>query len=171
MTEPTIRRQRRGDLAHLRRAFVELQEVERSIHDSRVPGAQIAVAYVEWMQKQVAERSGEVFVAEAGAIFQGFVACWVDRTSHIIETPEANLFGYISDICVMPEWRGRGIAGRLLSAAEAHLAGQGVTRVRIGALAGNEAALSAYQKHGFALYEILLEKRVESAGPLACEDL
>ena len=164
MTKPTIRPQREADQANLRRAFVELQEFERSLHDSRLPGAEIAIPYVEWMQNQVADRSGEVFVAEVDGVFQGFVACWVDRNSHIIETPDLNVFGFISDICVMPDWRGRGIAARLLSAAEAHLAGRGVTRVRIGALATNEPALSAYRKHGFVPYEILFEKRGKPTG-------
>jgi ribosomal protein S18 acetylase RimI-like enzyme len=163
MTEPTIRPQRQADQANLHRAFIELQEVERSFHDSRRRGGDIAKPYFDWMQEQVADRNGAVFVAEANGVFQGFVACWVERNSHIIETPDSNVFGLISDICVMPEWRGRGIATSLLSTAEAHLASQGVVRVRIGALAMNEPAISAYLKQGFAPYEILLEKRVEPA--------
>ena len=164
MTTPTIRPQLPADQAALRQAFIELQEVERALHDSRRPGPEIATAYIAWMEQQVAENRGEVFVAEADGAFLGFVACWVERNSDIIETPDSNVFGYISDICVMPQWRGRGIAAALLSAAEAHLAGSGVARIRLGALAGNRAALSAYRKQGFAPYEIVLEKRVAPPG-------
>jgi ribosomal protein S18 acetylase RimI-like enzyme len=160
MTQPMIRLQRDGDRADLHQAFVVLQEVERALHDSRRPGAAIATAYLDWMQRQVATHNGAVFVAETDGAFQGFVACWVAKNDHIIETPDSNVFGYIADICVLPAWRGRGIAAPLLAAAEAHLAQEGVTRLRIGALAMNDAALSAYRKHGFAPYEVVLEKRV-----------
>ena len=81
MTKPTIRPQRDADQANLRRAFVELQEFERLLHDSRLPGAEIAIPYVEWMQKQVADRSGEVFVAEADGVFQG-LSCTADAPAH-----------------------------------------------------------------------------------------
>jgi ribosomal protein S18 acetylase RimI-like enzyme len=86
-----------------------LQEFERSLHDSRLPGAEIAIPSVQWMQKQVADQSGELFVAEADGVFQGFVTSWVNRKNYIIEKPDSNAFGFISDICVMRDWRGRGI--------------------------------------------------------------
>jgi hypothetical protein len=49
-----------------------LQEFERSLHDSRLPGAEIAIPSVQWMQKQVADQRGELFVAEADGVFQGY---------------------------------------------------------------------------------------------------
>lgn len=161
MRVPTIRSYRDEDRASLRQAFVALQEAERALHDSRLPGADIATPYLDWMQTRVATRDGAILVAETDGVFQGFVACWVMHTDHIIETLESNRHGYVSDICVLADWRGQGIAAHLLAAAETHLARQGVTRVRIGSLAANQSALSAYRKHGFAPYEVVLEKRLE----------
>jgi GNAT superfamily N-acetyltransferase len=65
-------------------------------------------------------------------------------------------------VYVRPEFRGQGIAGRLLQAAEAHLRATGMRRMRIGLLTNNSSALRAYQKHGFEPYETVLEKRLQT---------
>jgi hypothetical protein len=39
------------------------------------------------------------------------VSSWVDRKNYIIEKPDSNAFGFISDICIMPDWRGQVSAG------------------------------------------------------------
>jgi len=125
-----------------------------------MPGEEVADRYLAWLWHRVRQQAGAIFVAEEGAVFQGFLACWIVREDHIIETPDPNRFGFISDICVLREARGRGIAHWLLTAAEQHLGARGVARLRLGALAGNTAAQSAYAKFGFAPYEIVFEKRL-----------
>ena len=157
----TIRHARDSDIADLRRAFIELQEVERSLHDSRVPGEEVADRYLEWLAARVRENCGAIFVADEDGIFRGFIAGWIANDDHLIETADSNRFGFISDLCVLKEARGRGVAQQLLAAAEQHLAHYGVARLRIGALAGNVAARAAYVKYGFSPYEIVFEKRAE----------
>lgn len=159
-----IRQARASDSIDLRRAFIELQDVERALHDSRLPGDAVADAYLEWLWDRVRQDAGSLLVAEEDDVFRGFLACWVVHDDHLIETPDSNRFGLVSDICVLSEARGRGIAHLLLAAAERHLAGQGVTRLRLSALAGNAAAQSAYRKYGFAPYEIVFEKRIGRGG-------
>jgi ribosomal protein S18 acetylase RimI-like enzyme len=117
----------------------------------------VANAYLDWMLRQ-AEASGAVFVAEANRIFVGFVAGWVEETENIGETPDSNRVGYIADIFVMPEFRGRQIASQLLERIERHLGGFGVARMRITSLAANKSARAAYEHAGFAQYEIVYEK-------------
>lgn len=53
----------------------------------------------------------------------------------LAETADSNRSGYISDICVLPAYRGRGIVGHLLRAAEQRLARPGINRLRITSLA------------------------------------
>jgi ribosomal protein S18 acetylase RimI-like enzyme len=158
-----IRQARASDSVDLRRAFIELQEVERTLHDSRLPGEAVADAYLEWLAEQARENGGAIFVAQEDGIFRGFIAGWIVEDDHLIETPDSNRFGFISDLCVLAEARSRGIAQQLLAAAERHLACHGVRRLRIGALAGNAAARAAYLKYGFSPYEIVFEKRVAGA--------
>jgi hypothetical protein len=99
MNELAIRSAVPSDWSHLRRAVIELQEYERRLHLTRLPGEQIADAYLTWMQQQVA-KDGAVLVAEIKGAFVGFVAGWIEEEDHIAETPDSNRFGYISDICV-----------------------------------------------------------------------
>jgi GNAT superfamily N-acetyltransferase len=145
------------DHPDLRRAIVELQEHERRLHATRLPGETIADAYLVWMLAQAAN-AGAVFIAEVDGAFAGFAGGWIVEESHIAETPESNRFGLVSDVCVLPPYRGRRIASKLVGALEAHFAGVGVSRVRIGALATNRAARASHERSGFSPYEIIFEK-------------
>lgn len=161
MPEVTIRRARQDDRATLRAAFADMQDYERVLHDTRRPGAEVAHRYLDCLEGRVAARGGVILVAEAAqSHFAGFAACWVQQDDAIAETENSNRFGYVSDTYVAPDWRGRGVAGRLLAAIEAHLRTTGVSRMRIGVLANNDSAVRAYRKHGFDPYEMMLEKRL-----------
>jgi ribosomal protein S18 acetylase RimI-like enzyme len=91
-------------------------------------------------------------------VFAGFAAGWIVQENVIEETPDSNRFGYVSDVCVPPAFRGRGIAARLLEALEARLSLSGVARIRLSTLAANQAARAAYERSGYAPYEIVYEK-------------
>jgi ribosomal protein S18 acetylase RimI-like enzyme len=145
----TIRPATASDRPLLRRGIIELQDHERRLHASRLPGEQIADAYLAWIEQRAAD-SGAVLVAETQAIFVGFAAGWVEQDDNIAESSDSNRFGYISDISVMPAYRGQRIALRLLDKLEKHL--------RIACLATNAAARAAYERGGFVPYEIIYEK-------------
>ena len=148
-----------ADHAALKAAIVDLQEYERALHDSRRPGITIADAYVADLVQRVAERQGLLAVAESGGSFAGYAAGWIQQDDTLAQTEDANRYGYIFDCYVIPASRGLGIAGHLLAALEKHLWQQNVTRIRIGSLATNLAALQAYRRQGFIPYEMVLEKR------------
>jgi ribosomal protein S18 acetylase RimI-like enzyme len=95
------------------------------------------------------ETQGAVLVAESNGTFAGFVAGWIEETENVGETPDSNRVGYISDICVMPDFRGRRLATRLLSRIEQHLGRAGVTRLRINSLAANQSARTSFEHAGF----------------------
>jgi GNAT superfamily N-acetyltransferase len=159
-----IRHATPSDRPQLRRAIVELQDYERLRHPTRLPGDQIADAYLDWMQRQ-AESQGAVLVAEHDGRFAGFVAGLVVETTNIAETPDSNRFGLISDICVMPVFRGQRIATLLLDAMGQYLGRAGVTRLRITGLAMNTSAQASYQHAGFVPHEVLYEKLMGAALP------
>ena len=148
-----------ADSDRLVEAVIDEQEYERKLHDSRLPGAAIAVAYLRQIEKSAVQNDGSIWVAELDGVFAGFAACWVEHECNVAETADSNRFGYIADTYVIPRLRGRGVVAHLLAAAEAHLRALGVRRIRIGALAANASALRAYAKHGFEAYEVVMEKR------------
>ncbi len=153
----TIRAAAPSDRPQLRRAVIELQDHESRLHPSRLPGDQVADAYLAWMEKRAAEH-GAVLIAEIDGAFAGFVAGWIEEESHIEETQDSNRFGYVSDIRVLPTFRGRRIASQLLDAVERRLRREGVTRVRLFTLAANRAARASYERSGYAAYEVVYEK-------------
>lgn len=157
----TIRPAIPTDRPHLHQAIVELQDYERLLHATRLPGEQIADGYLDWMQRQ-ADAAGTVLVAESGDTFVGFVAGWIEETESIAETPDSNRFGYISDICVMPPFRGKQIAAQLLGGIEQYLRRAGVVRLRINTLAVNTSAWASYERAGYAPYEVLYEKLIDA---------
>jgi len=160
LAEPVIRPYRSVDYASVLRGMHDLQDYESALHPSRRPAAEVAEAYLARLVRRVAERSGAIFVAESAGTVIGFIACYVKDTESLIETAEFSRYGYVSDLDIAAEWRGRGLARHLLAAAERHLAQRGVTRLRIGVLAANIAAQRAYAKYGFAPYESELEKPI-----------
>jgi len=149
------------DLPNLRLAMVELQEHERRLAVTRLPGDQIADAYLARLQREASEKQGAIFIVESEGVFAGFAAGWIIERDHIPETADSNRFGYLSDICVMPASRRKRLAHRLLAAMERHFASLGVTRFRLFALAANGPARATYERAGFAPYEILYEKLVD----------
>ena len=163
---PSVRLALPSDRLALRGAIVELHEEERRLHDSRLPGEETADAYLVWMLAEAA-RDGAVFVAEAGGVFAGFAAGWIVHENVLEETADSNRFGYISDVCVLPAFRGRRIAARLVEALEARLSLKSVKRIRLSALAANKAARAAYERSGFAPFEIAYEKAVAEPSQLS----
>jgi ribosomal protein S18 acetylase RimI-like enzyme len=166
LNAPSVRLAQTSDRLALRAAIIELHEAERRLHDSRLPGEETADAYLVWMLGEAA-REGAVFVVEAGGVFAGFAAGWIVQESVIEETPDSNRFGYVSDVCVLPAFRGRRFAGRLLEALEARLSLTGVTRIRLSTLAANMAARASYERSGYVPYEIVYEKAARAPNILA----
>ena len=156
MSKVVVRLATPADLPNLRSAMVELQEHERRLAATRLPGEQIADPYLARLLRETAEKRGAIFVVESDGVFAGFAAGWIIERDHIPESEDSNRFGYLSDICVMPAFRGKRIAHRLLAAMERHFARAGATRFRLFALAANTQARASYEGAGFAPYEILM---------------
>ena len=128
---------------------------------TRLPGELVADAYLEWLQRHADTAAGTMLVAESDSAFVAFVVGWIEVADIITETPDSNRFGYVSDLCVVPAFRGQRIAEQLLTAIERHFRQAGVVRIRINALAANRSARVSYERAGYAPYEVLHEKVLE----------
>jgi len=160
---PIVRPYRDADRSAVMEALVGIQEYERDLHDTRLPGPEMAEPYFKRLRGSVAGQSGAIFVAESAGEFAGFLACFVVEDDNPAETADSNRFGYVSDLYVVPKRRKAGVAQSLLAAAERHLATTGVTRLRVGVMAANRPAQRTYEIYGFALYEAIYEKRMGAA--------
>lgn len=155
-----IRPYREQDRALVCALINALQEAERVMEANRAHWPDGGLTYGDWTLREVAENKGAIFIAETengNAI--GLLSCWrAEDPSDITVVPEARVHLYVSDLVVLPDWRGRGIAGALLAEAEKHGRTLGLAQMTIGVLAVNEAARRAYTKAGFEYYEMLLRK-------------
>jgi ribosomal protein S18 acetylase RimI-like enzyme len=147
-----------ADVADLRRGLIALQEYECALHDTRLSAQAVADPYLTWMLRQVAAQDGLCLVGRQAKEFFGFVAGWIERADNPAETEDSTTFGYISDICILPKWRGRRLSAPLLQAMEQHFQSKSVRRLRISTLAANQRALAAYKSAGYSPYEMTLEK-------------
>lgn len=90
---------------------------------------------------RLAERA-ETFEAWAGGRLAGLVAAYLND-------PEGRA-GFISNVSVLGEFAGRGLASRLVADALARARELGFETVALEVEADNAAALRVYEKHGFA---------------------
>jgi GNAT superfamily N-acetyltransferase len=145
---------------------VDLQEHERAIHDTRLPGLPHSRDYLAVLWDQLAENQGIMLIAEnAEGERLGLVAGHIEDAPWPMETPDSTRYGYVSDIFIRPEARGTGLAQALLDAIAAHLHRVDPTliRLRINALAVNRIACRAYEKAGFTPYEVMYERLIRPA--------
>ncbi|MGE0425469.1 MAG: N-acetyltransferase family protein [Reyranellaceae bacterium] len=155
-----LRDARPEDHPFLLGAIAALNDHERALHDTRLPGSEIAEAYFAKIHGKIATSHGCIVVALQGGQRVGYMACRIEHDDAPAETADSNVFGYISDVFVTQDMRGRGIAALLVAEAERRLRPHGITRLRLGSLANNAQAIRAYRKAGFADYEVVLEKRL-----------
>jgi GNAT superfamily N-acetyltransferase len=160
MSDETIRPATASDRPWLVAAMAGISDHERTLHDSRRPGADCADAYLAQVEAAIAEHGGSILIATRGEARLGCIAFRVAHDDNAAETPDSNVFGYVSDVFVVEPERGRGLGGLLLAEAERYFRAAGLQRMRIGSLAANASAVRTYRKFGFADYEVVLEKRL-----------
>lgn len=138
-----------------------LQAAERVMEPDRADWPDRAASYVELVLAVVAAKRGAIFVAETPASgLIGFVTCWQEYEDDPTIVEAERNYLYVGDLYVAEAVRGRGIAGSLLAATEAHGRVLALKQTRIGVLSVNSAARRSYEKAGFAEYEMLLRKRL-----------
>lgn len=68
--------------------------------------------------------------------------------------------GFIKEVYTRPESRGRGVARTLIENTRSWFAAQGVSRMQLGVLAGNESARRFYERLGWEVDSVLLARDV-----------
>lgn len=154
-----IREWQAKDALQVETCFVELQD---SLHrlEPQVLEGKAAKPYFDFMVARCAATSGKVFVAEVEQQVVGFVCVWGKVLSEELDE-EPSEYAYISDLVVLPAYRGQGLGQRLLEQAEAYARSQGAAVLQIGVLAANAGAVKLYQRQGFRAYEVLLTKNLQ----------
>lgn len=149
------------DATGLRAAFVELQDAERALDPFMPPGDEVADRYLEQLLSQCETSRGEIYVAvedETNAI-AGYVAV-LGEVESLEPDDDPSPYAYLSDLVVLADFRGRGIASLLAAAAERHALDHGMTRIRLQVLAKNTGARRLYERAGYEDHIVQMEKRL-----------
>ncbi len=136
----------------------ELNVVETAYSDDRRTDLAAAEAYYGELMYRLSNRDGRLIVAEmaAGGI-AGLMGFCIERdTAYVVR--ERNRYGFVTDLVVHADWRGRGVGRRLLAEAERMTKEAGLKRLSIGVLWKNERAEALYRDFGFESYAKMLTK-------------
>jgi ribosomal protein S18 acetylase RimI-like enzyme len=144
----TIRPAARSDVAELGRLGAALVRAHYRFDDKRfmAPEPDLERGYGWWLSTQLASRDAVVLVAEHGGRLLGYVYAAVEPESWQELRSES---GYIHDVIVEEEARGRGIATALMHAAIARLRERGMPRVVLQTADQNTAAQRLFARLGF----------------------
>jgi ribosomal protein S18 acetylase RimI-like enzyme len=145
---PLIREYEERDARGLEDCFIELQDYEGRIDPYLADSQSVLKSYLEYMFNRCAETRGKVFVVEVGQSVAGFVSVWAKVKTKAIEEKEYE-YAYISDLVILPAYRGEGLGRALLQRAEEYAREQGARVLRIGVMAKNEGAHRLYLSYGF----------------------
>ena len=134
------------------------QHFEHQFEPDRRLDAPVAEEHFTRLSADVSRRNGRIFVAEGakGELFGWSVAH--ERENEIFVVPEERLIGYIAELYVIEEGRGKGIGRALIEACENWGRSRGLKAMMIGVLSGNARARRIYEASGFAPYAIELRK-------------
>jgi len=127
---------------------------------------QLMKGYWAWIQKT----GSVIFIAEDHDA-QGRL----QRIGYLILNPSAReeltglTQGWIMDVAVLPEWRGRGAGRALLHAAEKYCRERRIEYLGLAVSSHNTRALKVYQKHGFIEERKLMVKVLGAENKKACD--
>ncbi len=144
-------------LHSLRECVVELQDFEHGIDPRIPPGIDIVDDFIQRMLHRCRRCDGKVLIAEVDGEVAGF-ATILSKVRN--EEPEEGdyEYGLVSDLMVVERFRKQGLGRQLLEAAESYARARGVKCLRIGVLAGNQAADRLYSSMGYSRLYVEREK-------------
>ena len=143
----SIRGARVSDHAQLQALFEELDRLHRDGAPWLLKKPDRDPRPLEWLQTLLANHNSALFVADVGA-------CIGLATVHLRDAPSFEMFirqrhAVIDDLIVHPDWRRRGIAGRLYQACEAWALGRQASWVEVTVYDFNADACDFYASVGF----------------------
>lgn len=151
-----IRLYRESDKANIIECLTALQDYEHEFEPRRLPGSSIADSYVDTLLSKCDREHGAIFVAEEDQRVVGFV-CVFPYEPFDPGLNEPATVALISDVIVLPEFRGKGIGKELMGAAESFAKESGADQVSLFVLANNPARLF-YRQNGYSEYYVKLIK-------------
>ncbi len=156
---PNVRPFSPTDIPAIKTLLAQLQAVEAALQPNRKSDPAVAAEEI-WSEgeKMINEGKGVVFVALMDDVIIGVGIGFEDNLDDPSLAMEARKVGYISDLIVDQEWRGKGVGTDLLQSLLGWFRDHGLKIARIGAITENKGAIKLYEQMGFAQVSVALER-------------
>lgn len=142
-----------------RRHARDVLQFQKEIYENNFPGfvatEEFLRGYGQQIRQYMTSHTDGLFVLEEDGRTCGFL--WLSLISTMVDP----CIGYIKNIYVAPELRGRGCGKMLLTFAEAWCSRRGVARIALDASCCNETAVKLYEKTGYRTVRVRMEKAIE----------
>lgn len=148
-----------GDADILAEMWVDLASEQRAYGTHLRPDANRSRIREDLLRRII---TGNVFVARGDVEGSGGIAGFVSFGVQTRSYEQDHERGVIYNLFVRPGYRDQGIGHDLVAAAEEAMVADGVEVVSLEAMADNHDARRFYQRHGYELHRVELEKRIDA---------
>jgi GNAT superfamily N-acetyltransferase len=139
-------------------AFINgLQDYEAAFEPDRRRDPNFAIEHWRELQHRCAEKHGIMLIAEDGGKAVGWAFAHDEKAEVFVVEPERS-HGFLAELFLMPEARGKGLGRALIEGCEAWARGRGHKLLTVGVLAENPAAIRAYEGAGYAPYVAIMRR-------------
>ena len=146
------------DIPAIHEFILDLQRFEHALESNRRLDAPVAADYLSALEKKVHETGGTFLIAEDDSGHAiGWAAAHEDE-QEIYIVPEERRVGYIAELYVVPDARGRGVGSSLIRACETWARQRSLPVIMIGVLSKNARAFAVYQNNEYDPYAVFLRK-------------
>lgn len=158
----TIRRAEERDVPDLGRLGAALLRAHYGFDRQRflAPGANPEEGYAWFLRGQLGDDDAVIFVAERAGHVIGYVYAGIEARSW---KELRDVAGFVHDVLVDDDARGRGIGARLIAAAAEWLTARGVPRVMLWTAERNATAQRLFERLGFRRTMIEMTREVTAA--------
>jgi len=154
----TIREYHQQDIDDLKELITQLQDFERLIDPQRLEGMKIAHDYLQHLMDTCEKEEGKIFVVELDGNIVGMLSVLIEE--HKTHRKKTARIAEISDLMIMPAYRGRGISKELIAEAEKYAKTQNVAVIQTAILHSQEDLKNHFLRNGFGEFEVVLRKKI-----------
>ena len=135
-----------------------LQRFENAIESDRRVDDAVAAEFYTIITDRITKKNGCILIAEneEGKALGWAATC--EEENEVYVHADERTYGYIAELYVIEELRGRGIGRALIAACEDWAKGRGLKAIMIGVLSRNPRAHAAYCRAEFTDYATMLRK-------------
>ena len=168
MADVIVRKATKEDTAAVGRLGALLLRVHYAFDPDRFmrPGDDAEEGYAWFLGTQLADPDVLILVAEGGGKIVGYLYAAIEPRNWKELRDEA---GFIHDIVVSEDSRGRGVADDLMTAAIDWMKARGMPRVLLWTATPNTTARRVFERHGFRSTMIEMTKELSLAAPASGE--